>query len=67
MKDLQAELEINAEDCSLIARLAADKKKRETFHRLSAQLREMAAELEVEIAARLRMLPESSPGASTGN
>ncbi|TCU78839.1 hypothetical protein EDE08_101621 [Bradyrhizobium sp. R2.2-H] len=56
MKDLKAELEkllVNAEDCDLIARLAADQEKRETFGRIAKQLREMASELSAEIAARL--------------
>ena len=55
MKDLKAELEkllTNAEDCELIARLATDKTKRETFSRIAAQLHEMAAELRIDIAAR---------------
>jgi SepF-like predicted cell division protein (DUF552 family) len=55
MKDLKAELEkllTNAEDCTLIARLATDKNKRETFTRIATQLREMAAELQADIAAR---------------
>jgi SepF-like predicted cell division protein (DUF552 family) len=55
MKDLKAELEkllTNAEDCELIARLATDKSKRETFARIAKQLREMAAELKSDIAAR---------------
>jgi SepF-like predicted cell division protein (DUF552 family) len=55
MKDLKAELErllTNAEDCALIARLATDKNKRVTFSRIAAQLREMAAELQADIAAR---------------
>jgi hypothetical protein len=45
MKDLKAELEkllTNAEDCELIARLATDLTKRETFRKISKQLREMA-------------------------
>ena len=55
MKDLTAELEkllTNAEDCELIARLASDKSKRETFSRISRQLREMASDLKADIAAR---------------
>jgi hypothetical protein len=55
MKDLKAELEkllVNAEDCELIARLATDSDKRETFGRIAKQLRGMAAELKAEIAAR---------------
>jgi SepF-like predicted cell division protein (DUF552 family) len=55
MKDLRAELEkliTNAEDCELIARLATDKTKRETFGRIAKQLRQMASELQADIAAR---------------
>jgi SepF-like predicted cell division protein (DUF552 family) len=55
MKDLQAELEkllVNAEDCELIARLATDISKRETFSRIALQLRAMAAELKADIALR---------------
>ena len=55
MKDLKAELEkllTNAEDCTLIARLATDTNKRETFARIAKQLREMAAELQADITAR---------------
>jgi hypothetical protein len=66
MKDLKAELEkllTNAEDCTLIARLATDKTKRETFTRIATQLREMAAELQADIAARSqggRVAPDSA-------
>ncbi len=55
MKDLHAELEkllTNAEDCELIARLATDQAKRETFGQIAKQLREMAAELKTDINAR---------------
>jgi hypothetical protein len=55
MKDLKAELEkllTNAEDCELIARLATDLTKRDTFSKISKQLREMAAELQAEIAGK---------------
>jgi putative N-acetylmannosamine-6-phosphate epimerase len=55
MKDLNSELEkllLNAEDCELIARLATDRAKRETFSRIAKQLREMAGELMADIAAR---------------
>ena len=55
MKDLQAELEkllVNAEDCELIARLATDVSKRETFRKIALQLRAMAAELKADIALR---------------
>src|SRR6201991_2570820 len=66
MKDLKAELEkllANAEDCELIARLATDKTKRETFTRIATQLREMAAELQADIAAHSqggRVAPDSA-------
>jgi hypothetical protein len=55
MKDMRAELEklrVNAEDCELIAGLATDPAKRETFGRLAKQLREMAAELQADIDKR---------------
>jgi len=55
MKDLKAELEkllTNAEDCELIARLATDLSKRETFSKIAKQLREMAAELRADIAGK---------------
>jgi len=67
MKDLKAELEkllTNAEDCELIARLATDKSKRETFSRIAVQLREMAAELKAEIAARV---PKANGHAGTAS
>ena len=53
MKDLQKKLEkllVEAEDCELIGRLASDVAKRETFRRLSMQLREKAEELKQTIA-----------------
>jgi hypothetical protein len=55
MKDLKAELEkllVNAEDCELIARLATDLSKRETFARIAKQLHGMADELKAEILDR---------------
>jgi len=55
MKDLQAKLEkllLDAEDCDLIARLATDRAKRETFARIAKQLRVMADELKADIAVR---------------
>jgi len=55
MQDLKTELEkllVNAEDCELIARLASDKEKRETFSRIARQLRGMADELKAEILER---------------
>ena len=56
MKDLTDKLEklrADAEDCDLIGRLATDQTKRETFRRLATQLRDMAAELEGVIAAKI--------------
>jgi hypothetical protein len=56
MKDLTDKLEklrADAEDCDLIGRLATDQTKRETFRKLATQLRDMAAELEVVIAAKI--------------
>jgi hypothetical protein len=55
MKDLQAELEkllVNAEGCELIARLATDISKRETFRRIALQLRAMAADPKADMALR---------------
>ncbi len=54
MKDLRNKLEklrADAEDCTLISRLATDKAKRELFARLAAQIRQMIAELEAAIEA----------------
>ena len=65
MKDLKAELEkllTNAEDCTLIARLASDKNKRETFARIAKQLRQMAVELQADIAARSRAESHAGSG-----
>ncbi len=56
MKDLNEKLEklrADAEDCSLISKLATDKAKRELFARLAAQLQKMAEDIEVAIAARV--------------
>jgi heme oxygenase len=56
MQDLRDQLEklrAEAEDCTLISRLAADKAKRELFARLAAQIQGMIAELETAIAARI--------------
>ena len=67
MKDLEAELEkllIDAEDCELIARLATDKEKRDTFTRLARQLRSMAAEVRGDIAVRLAKASDSVKAAS---
>ncbi len=52
------------EDCELIAKLAADKEKRETFSRIAKQLRSMAAEVRPDIAARLAKTADSEKAAS---
>jgi hypothetical protein len=55
MKDLHAKLErllAEAQDCDLIGNLAADHAKRATFRRMAEQLRDMAAQLKTDIAAR---------------
>jgi hypothetical protein len=54
MKDLQAKLEkllTEAEDCELVAKLATDSKKRELFERLARDLRRLAGDIEIIIAA----------------
>jgi hypothetical protein len=55
MQDLIAQREkilVNAAECELIAHLATDPGKRETFERLAKHLKQLAGELGVEIAAR---------------
>lgn len=55
MNELQVELEklrAQAEDCDLISSLAVDVAKRATFRRLATQFREMAKQLEADIAKR---------------
>ncbi len=55
MKDLSAKLEkllTEAEDCDLIGRLAADPDKRELFKKLAIDLRAIASDIEMVIAAR---------------
>jgi hypothetical protein len=55
MQDLQVKLEkllTEAEVCALIARHAPDKRKRELFEKLAADLRELARDIERVIAAR---------------
>lgn len=57
MRDFQAKLakfRADAADCDLIARLAVDPVKRETFRHLAKQLRKLAAEIEAVIALRSR-------------
>ena len=56
MEDLQAKLATllaEAEDCSLIAKLALDPEKRTSFNHLSDQLRAMVQDVEAMIAAKL--------------
>jgi hypothetical protein len=55
LEDLQARLEkllIDAEDCALIAGLAADVKKRDLFNRLATDLRGMAFDVQAMIALK---------------
>jgi hypothetical protein len=55
MKDLQAKLEkilLEAEDCELIGKLAADPKKRDLFKKLAVDLRVMAKDIEAVIVDR---------------
>jgi len=55
MKDLREKLEklkADAEDCTLISRLATDKAKRDLFARLATQIGQLIAELEAAIEAR---------------
>ncbi len=55
MEDLQARLEkllTDAEDCSLIGKLATDAAKRDLFNRLAANLRNMASDVQAMIASR---------------
>lgn len=54
MDELRAKLEklrVDADDCSRISERATDKAKRALFARLARQLREMAADVEIVIAA----------------
>jgi hypothetical protein len=56
MKDIREQLEklrADAEDCTLISRLATDKAKRDLFAGMAAQLRQMIAELEAAIESRV--------------
>jgi hypothetical protein len=55
MKDLRAKLEkilLEAEDCELIGKLAADPKKRDLFKKLAVDLRVMAKDIEAVIVDR---------------
>jgi hypothetical protein len=55
MDDLNAKLQkllIEAEDCDLIGRLAADKAKRDLFNKLAVDLRNMAKHIEATMKSR---------------
>jgi hypothetical protein len=55
MEDLKCRHEkllVDAIDCDLIARLAVEPKKRETFARLAKDLKQLADDLGLEIARR---------------
>ena len=73
MEDLSAKLEkllMDAEDCDLIGRLASDPNKRELFEKLAADLRTIARDIQVVIAGRTNVSPQSDRDkvpAPTGN
>jgi hypothetical protein len=55
MQDLTAQREkllVNAADCEMIANLACDERKRQTFRNLATKLRGAADDLGAEIASR---------------
>ena len=55
MQDLHLKLEklrLEAEDCELIGKLAADPKKRDLFKKLAVDLRVMAKDIEAVIVDR---------------
>jgi hypothetical protein len=52
LKSRHEKLLTDAADCDLIAKLATDLKKRETFTRLGRDLKQLADDLAVEIARR---------------
>jgi hypothetical protein len=55
MQDLIAKRDkflVDAADCELIARLATDPAKRETFRQLAKQLKQMADDIAASIAVR---------------
>ena len=63
MEDLSTKLEkllMDAEDCDLIGRLAADPNKRELFEKLAADLRAIARDIQVVIAGRTNVSPQSN-------
>jgi hypothetical protein len=56
MEDLRKKLEklrTDAEDCTLISRLATDKAKRDLFARLASQIGQLIVEVEAAIDARM--------------
>ena len=64
MKDLRDTLEklgADAEDCALISKLATDKVKRETLAKLAEHLRQMAADVEAVIAAKVKERDAATP------
>ena len=68
MEDLSAKLEkllMDAEDCDLIGRLAADPNKRELFEKLAADLRAIARDIQVVIAVRTNVSPQSNQNQSS--
>ncbi len=61
MEDMQTRLTKlldDASDCDLISNLATDQHKRATFRRMARELREVAARLRSDIAARDEDAPE---------
>jgi hypothetical protein len=63
MEDLSVKLEkllMEAEDCDLIGRLATDRNKRELFEKLAADLRAIARDIQVVIAGRANVSPQSN-------
>jgi hypothetical protein len=68
VQDLHAKREkllLESADCDLIANLATDPKKRETFRHLSRQLKKLAADIGVEIGIRENVDGQVSPVASS--
>lgn len=55
MEDLKAKLEklrMEAEDCAILGKLAADQEKRDLFNKLADNFRSMARDIEAVIALR---------------
>ncbi len=62
MQDMQTRLTKlldDASDCDLISNLATDQRKRTVFRRMAHELREVAARLRADIAARDERAPEN--------